>query len=385
MRALAALLFFLFPSGGEAGDAAPLRVTLEPAFKKLSFKKPLYLVSAPGSTRLFVVEQGGVIWVMPGRGAAKRKLFLDLSAKTRASGERGLLGLAFHPRYAENGRFFVYYSDLSAKERGRDHQSVVARFTASEDADRADPDSETEILRVDQPYSNHNGGCLQFAADGYLYIGLGDGGSAGDPQGHAQNLGSLLGKILRIDVDRPADELPYGIPKDNPFRGRRGARPEIWAYGLRNPWRFSFDRETGELWAGDVGQNEVEEIDRILPGGNYGWNYFEGSRAYRSGAGVDAASFEKPVLDYLQQVGGRSVTGGYVYRGDALPELFGLYIYGDYTSGRIRGFRYEGGEAVGDQLLAATGKAISSFGEDARGELYATAFDGGVYRLTLRR
>ncbi len=412
---------------------APARVRLAPAFKGLKFRKPLYLTYAPdGRRRLFVVEQGGRIWVMARPGAARKKLFLDLSKKTAARWERGLLGLAFHPQYAENGYFFVYYSDPSARRRSRaiDHRSVVARFKVSADPDRADPKSEREILSVDQPYGNHNGGCLQFGPDGFLYIGLGDGGSGGDPHGNAQDLGSLLGKILRIDIDAllelktarkispiddPRDDprvprrqqqdmadvireamrppraqdrarrgASYHIPKDNPFVGVEGARPEIWAYGLRNPWRFSFDPESGALWAGDVGQGEVEEIDLIVPGGNYGWNIFEGSQSYLDG-GPAPEGYVAPVIDYLHAQVGRSVTGGYVYRGDSVPGLHGVYVYGDYVSGRIRGARYANGSVSWDGPLLSSGKMISSFGLDVDGELYVLDYRGGaVYRLAGR-
>lgn len=419
---LAALLLAPGHARGAEGRLAGVRLALKPAFQGWRFQRPLFLTHAPGAgDRLFVVEQGGRVWTLAGPEAGERKLFLDLSGKTRASGEGGLLGLAFHPRYAENGLLFVYYSDFSAKAEGRDHQSVVARYRAAA-PDRADPASAKEILRVDQPYWNHNGGWLGFGRDGYLYIALGDGGSGGDPRGNAQNRRNWLGSILRIDVNVPevqegaADPVDprddptvarrhgqemeevlkeaggleamrrpraptYAVPRDNPFVGQAGVRPEIWAYGLRNPWRCSFDRDSGDLWCGDVGQNAVEEVDVIVKGGNYGWNFFEGSARYHEGPPYDGRPVVAPAADYRQDVGGRSVTGGYVYRGFRFPDLQGVYLYGDFVSGYIRGLRWENGRAVEDRRLAATGKQISSFGEDAEGELYVTAFDGRVYRI----
>jgi glucose/arabinose dehydrogenase len=267
---------------------------------------------------------------------------------------------------------YVNFTDVDGDTR------VVAYAMAG---DRADPSSRREVLFVDQPYSNHNGGNLVFGPDGYLYIGLGDGGSGGDPHGNAQSLGTLLGKMLRIDP-RPADGAPYRIPADNPFVTTPGARPEIWAYGLRNPWRYSFDRATGDLWIGDVGQSAWEEVDRqpasSTGGENYGWNVREGSHPYAAGGSPPGAV--DPVFDYSHSDGGCVVTGGYVYRGAAIPDLVGTYVFADFCLGKIEGLRLDGDQVVHEQLGVAAGP-VSSFGEDAQGELYILSLAGGVYRL----
>lgn len=386
-----------------AGFAAPLPasdrpsaipdIRLEPAFPDLKFEKPLFLAEIPdGSSRIVVLEQGGRAWVFPKRPDAKpgdRKPFLDVSARTSTFIEMGLLGMAFHPRFKENGLVYVYYSEKpsGAGPVIRQHDSIVARFSVDPgDRDRLDPASERVLMRIRQPYANHNGGCLLFGPDGLLYIGLGDGGAGGDPHGHGQDRKTLLGDMLRIDVDRPADGKGYGIPADNPFVGNdKGWRPEIWAWGLRNPWRFSFDRATGDLWAADVGQNKMEEVDLIEKGRNYGWNRYEGTLPFSSPArGRPPEDYAFPVVEYLQKDGGRSITGGYVYRGKGHPGLDGVYFYADYVSGKLWGTRYDRAEkkAVGNRLLLETGLAITSFGEDADGELYVIAFnDKQVYRI----
>jgi glucose/arabinose dehydrogenase len=245
---------------------------------------------------------------------------------------------------------------------------------------RAAPDSEEIILEVPQPFSNHNGGALIFGPDGYLYVGLGDGGSRGDPRGNDQNTGTLLGSILRLDVDGVAGDRNYAIPPDNPFVGDPDSRDEIWAFGMRNPWRISFDRQTDDLWAGDVGQNVWEEVDVIVAGGNYGWNVTEGAHCYRPSTNCATGGLIPPVQEY-DHGSGCSITGGYVYRGEALPSLAGVYLYADFCSGRIWGLRYEDGAATVTREIANTGLPIASFGEDAAGELYVLAFDGGVYRV----
>ena len=342
--------------------------------------QPVALVAAPGDTgRIFIVEKTGTIRIVKGSQLLSRP-FLDIGDRVSAGSEQGLLDLAFHPQYAANGRFYVDYTDRS----GETH---VVEFTVSSNPDSASA-TEREILAVTQPYSNHNGGQLAFGPDGDLYIGLGDGGSGGDPQGNGQNLGTLLGKILRIDVSSGS---PYAIPADNPFVARAGARGEIWSYGLRNPWRFSFDPETGDLMIGDVGQDLWEEIDHEPAGRggrNYGWNRMEATHCYPPGSPCDPTGLTLPVAEYAHSEG-CSVTGGYVYRGSALPELSGTYYYGDYCTGMIRSLRIEAGIAVERRdwtavLRTALGgpmRGLSSFGIDARGELYMVLLGGEVYRL----
>jgi glucose/arabinose dehydrogenase len=334
-----------------------------------------------GSGRLFINEQAGKVRVITAGGALSPTPFVDLTSRIKSGGERGLLGLAFHPRFATNRRLFVDYT------RARDGGTIVSELRASADGSRVDPSSERIILFVPQPFANHNGGQLAFGPDGYLYIGLGDGGSGGDPYGNGQNRNVLLGKILRIDVERPhAAGKAYGIPPDNPYAAGGFApgegRPEVWAYGLRNPWRFSFDRVTGELYVGDVGQNAWEEIDRQPldpPGGaNYGWNLMEGNHCFQSGC--DPTGLTMPIAEYSHQLG-CSVTGGYVYRGTAQAALRGMYIFGDYCSGRLFTVHSEDG-AITTGTVAESGLNISSFGEDEAGELYLVDLSGGgLYRL----
>ena len=351
---------------------------VEVAFPNRSFSRPVALQHA-GDGRLFVVEQEGRIQVFePDPAASVTGTFLDLRDRVLFGGEQGLLGLAFHPNYDENGFFFVDY--VAANPR----RTVVARFSVDPlDPDRADPNSEVVILEVGQPFSNHNGGKIAFGPDGFLYIGLGDGGSAGDPEGHGQNLTTPLGAILRIDVDHPGGGRNYGIPTDNPLVGALcgpiGCVEEIYAYGLRNPWRFSFDPETGRLWAGDVGQDAFEEIDLVEKGGNYGWNVMEGLHCFSPAVGCTQTGLALPVWEYDHTQGG-SVTGGHVYRGPGVPELTGKYIYGDFVSGRLWALTYDGVTAT-NELLAETGLGIAAFGMDAAGELYFCAFDGRIYRF----
>ncbi len=337
------------------------------------FSKPLDLTHAgDGSGRLFVVEQPGTIRVIQDANVLPEP-FLDIRERVgdRAN-EQGLLGLAFHPRYAENGYFYVNYTDQNGN-------TVIARFQVTGDLNRADPGSETQLLRVTQPYANHNGGALAFGPDGNLYIGLGDGGAAGDPQGHGQSVDSLLGKVLRIDVDSGE---PYAIPSDNPFAGG-GGRTEIWAYGLRNPWRLSFDRLTGDLYIGDVGQNSIEEIDFLpagTPGGvNFGWSYREGSADY-SGVVPADAELIPPVAEYGHGQG-CSVTGGQVYRGQQLPAWQGVYVFGDYCSGLVWGLLRGAGGTWQSDILFRLSARISSFGTDESGEVYLVDHGGSVLQL----
>ena len=360
-------------------EALPLAlVELEPAFPGIELDRMVLLTHAGDDTgRLFVVLQPGRIVVFENDPAVESThTFLDIRERVSDAGnEEGLLGLAFDPAYVENGYFYVYYS------AARPRRSVISRFSVSPgDPNRADPGSELVFMEVEQPYSNHNGGHLVFSPDGMLYVGLGDGGAAGDPQGNGQDTSTLLGSILRIDVSRLDDLGAYEVPEDNPLAGRGGAaRGEIWAYGLRNPWRFSFDRETGTLWAADVGQNLYEEIDIIRPGLNYGWNVMEGSHCFRQ-QGCDAQGLTMPVAEYGRD-GGCSVTGGHVYRGRRIPSLYGAYLYGDFCSGKIWALRHDGAAVTEHMEIADTGLSISSFGEDPSGEVYVLTFEGVIYRF----
>ena len=285
-----------------------------------------------------------------------------------------MLGLAFDPEYRSNGHFYANYTTRS--------DTVVARYTGHvRDGGGVDAGSELVIMRVPQPFPNHNGGTIAFGPDGYLYIGLGDGGSGGDPLNSGQDLETLLGAMLRVDVSEASEERPYAIPPDNPFVNE-DARPEIWAYGLRNPWRFSFDRETGELWAGDVGQNNWEEVDLLRAGGNYGWNRMEGTRCFPSTVReCDEGGLEAPVIDYRLSGPRCSVIGGVVYRGPSLSWLEGAYLYADYCSGELWGLRYDGEQVTEHALLNDSVRRVTAFGEGEEGEVYMLSFDGRIYRL----
>jgi len=353
------------------------KVQLVPAFQKLSFERPLDLQDPKdGTKRLFVVEQGGLIKVFRNDpNASEAPVFLDIRDRVDFDqSEQGLLGLAFDPDYKTNCYFYVNYN--AAKPL----RTVISRFQVDpKDPDKADKGTEKVLLEFLQPYSNHNGGQVSFGPDGYLYIATGDGGSGGDPHGYAQNLGSLLGKILRIDVQGEGNGRPYRIPSDNPYIGNAsGWREEIYAYGLRNPWRFSWDKD-GELWVADVGQHKIEEIDRVKKGGNYGWNIREGTLCFKPETGCSSKGLEMPVAEYTHEEG-RSVTGGFVYRGKRAPGLTGKYIFADFVSGTVWGLEEKAG-VTQRHILAKTSLNISSFGEDAAGELYACAFDGKIYRF----
>jgi glucose/arabinose dehydrogenase len=337
---------------------------------------PLYLTAPPADARLFIVEKTGGIRIVK-EGLLLEAPFLDLSTKVSAGSEQGLLGLAFDPEYATNGRFVVHYTDLAGN-------TVLSRLQVSADPDRAEPASEQVILTVAQPAANHNGGQVAFGPDGFLYLGLGDGGPGGDPQGRGQDLSDLLGSILRIDV-RAGD--PYTVPADNPFVGNPEARAEIWSYGLRNPWRFSFDRANGDLYIADVGESQREEVDvsTAADGGgraaNYGWSVMEGSRCFR-GPACDQTGLTLPLLEYTHQEG-CSITGGYVYRGSAIPSLQGHYFYADLCGGWVRSFRDAGG-TVADEASwpsLSPGGPVLSFGEDSAGELYILQAGGGVFKI----
>jgi glucose/arabinose dehydrogenase len=335
------------------------------------FVLPVHVTHAgDGSGRIFIVEQGGTIRILD-NGVRLQSPFLDISSRVACCGERGLLSVAFPPGFTAKGYFYVNYT------RTPDGATVVARHRVLPgNPNAADPASEEVILTIPQPFSNHNGGQLAFGPDGYLYIGMGDGGSGGDPFRVAQNPDNVLGKLLRIDVE--SGEVPYGIPPTNPFLGMAGYRPEIWSLGLRNPWRFSFDRGKDDLYIGDVGQGEFEEIDFQPagdPGGrNYGWNIMEGDSCFGA-FGCDRAGLALPVFVYNHSLG-CSVTGGHVYRGSAFPSLQGVYLFGDYCSGRIWGIR-QNGAGWDNALLAATTLPISTFGEDESGNVYLVNHTSG--------
>ncbi len=336
------------------------------------FERPLFVTGAnDGRDRLFIVEQGGMIYAIED---GEMSDFMDATVLvSRNANERGLLGLAFHPDFATNGTFFINYTDSNG-------DTVVARYQVTSDGNQADMDSGAFIIRIGQPYPNHNGGDIAFGPDGYLYVGMGDGGSAGDPQGYGQNPQSLLGKMLRLDVDNGS---PYAIPTDNPYATVNDQlAPEIWSWGLRNPWRFSFDRATGDLYIADVGQNQWEEVNfqpAASPGGeNYGWNIMEGSQRYSGEPVIDG--LVNPFAEYNHGQG-CSVTGGYVYRGAALPDLQGVYFFGDYCSGIIwASYRDAAGEWQ-TNVFMDTNLTISSFGLDDAGELYLVNHGGNVLQL----
>jgi glucose/arabinose dehydrogenase len=339
------------------------------------FTRPLYVTHAgDGSGRVFVVEQAGIIKIVDD-GKVLEKPFLDIRDRIESGGEKGLLSVAFHPKYKENGRFFVNYT---ARKQGV-LKSVIAEYKVSQtNSDIADR-TERVILEIEQPFANHNGGLNKFGPDGFLYIGLGDGGGAGDPLNAGQSLDTLLGKILRIDIEKE----PYAIPQDNPFVGKTHAQGEIWAYGLRNPWRFSFDRCTGRLFAGDVGQNRLEEIDLIEKGKNYGWRIMEGSQCFDPPTLCNTQGLELPIAEYDHSLG-CSVTGGYVYRGTQYPALIGHYLFGDYCSGRIWSLTENSSGRWTMRQLIDSPFSISSFGEDEQGELYVMHYGGAVYRVTAK-
>jgi glucose/arabinose dehydrogenase len=356
--------------------ASAQEVILQPIATGLN--QPVALTHA-GDTRLFITQQIGTVLIYDALGL-RATPFLDIRSLVLSGGERGLLSIAFHPLYRDNGLFFVYYTN-------RDGDNVVARYkVSSSDPDRADTTSGTILLTIPHPnFANHNGGQLQFGPDGYLYIGTGDGGSGGDPNNHGQDLSQLLGKLLRVDIDHGS---PYAIPASNPFVQHAGARGEIWAYGLRNPWRFSFDRSSGDLWIGDVGQGTYEEADlqpaTSIGGENYGWRKMEGLHCFNPSTNCADPSFTMPVLEYSHAQGACSITGGYRYRGTQIPSLRGAYLYGDYCTGSIWSATQTGAVWTSKTLFATT-ISISSFGEDVSGELYVLDVAKGiVYRIAPR-
>jgi len=349
-------------------------IQLESVAGKLA--EPLGLLHAgDGSGRVFIVEQQGTIRIFK-KGRLSERSFLDIRDRVTSGGEKGLLGLAFHPKFSENRRLFVNYTSPT----GGLH-TVISEFKIGDNPDAVDPKSERTLLTIPQPYSNHKGGNIVFGPDGYLYIGMGDGGSANDPHSNGQNLSTLLGKMLRIDVDQKEKDRAYGIPRDNPFIGQKNAAPEIWAYGLRNPWRYSFDPATRLLYVGDVGQKTREEIDVIQKGKNYGWNIMEGTICTPGvNPNCDKKGLELPIYDYPRSEG-IAVIGGYVYRGRSIPNLCGAYVYGDYGNGRIWGLRYDGISVTEHRLLLESRRSISSFGEDEQHELYVVDHHGEVLKI----
>jgi glucose/arabinose dehydrogenase len=354
------------PEPTPAGD-----VTLKLDQVATGLSGPVYVTSPPNDSRLFVVEQPGRIRVVQ-NGQLLPAPFLDITSRVGSGGERGMLSVAFHPQYAANGFLYVYFTATNGAIR-------VERFSAS--GNTADPSSAKLILTVPHPRGNHNGGLALFGPDGMLYLGLGDGGGGGDPDQNGQNPNTLLATLLRIDVNSGD---PYGIPAGNPFIGRSDARPEVWAIGLRNPWRFAFDAQAGNLYVADVGQGELEEVN-VVPstraGVNYGWNIMEGTSCYNAST-CNKQGLEQPVLEYRHLGNACSVTGGFVYRGAAIPEIAGHYFYGDYCAGFVKSFRFQNGAATdGKTWEFGNIGNITSFGQDAAGELYITSGTGTVYRI----
>jgi glucose/arabinose dehydrogenase len=397
-----------------AADALP-KLALKSAYPNLKFNRPLAMIEAPdGTHREFVLEQDGHIWILPAdHNGSDPKLFLDISDRRPfVDNEEGLLSLAFHPQFKTNGKFYIFYSHPSAPKH-----TILAEWQVSKtDANKADPTTERVLLKVrkEQRNWNHNGGTILFGQDGYLYLSIGDGGAGYDPRDAAQKLNNLYGKIIRIDVNSKTDGLEYGIPKDNPFvdiskqgdlkadpldQSANVTRQEIWAYGVRNPWRMSFDRETGELWAGEVGQDLWEEVDIIKKGGNYGWSAREGFHVLnqhgRPNHEVRGSEPIDPIIEYAHNQNlaadskfpnhgiGVSITGGYVYRGKKIPALRGVYVYADFQMGTIWGLRYENGKLTADDVLVPGNpkRNIPSFAEDSNGELYVVSFDGTIYDI----
>jgi glucose/arabinose dehydrogenase len=370
---LAALLGCSESSSAPNPPPPPLPASLRAVPAVTGLTAPVYMTTPAGDARLFFVEQAGRIRIAKG-GTLVTTPFLDIHAKITSGGERGLLGLAFHPQYATNGFFYVYFTDTNGDIR-------VERYHVSSNPDVADAASASPIITIAHPFeSNHNGGMITFGTDGMLYFGTGDGGGSGDIPGNAQNKQSLLGKILRVDVDHGT---PYSIPSNNPFNGQSGARGEIWAYGLRNPWRYAFDRVAGNLFIADVGQDQWEEVNVVRSdraGVNYGWNVMEGSHCFPSGT-CNGSAFQAPVIEYPHSQG-CSITGGFAYRGKAIPGLVGSYFYSDWCSSFLKSFRWNGSITdARDWSVGALGN-VTSFGEDADGEIYVISGNGTAYKIS---
>ncbi len=378
----------ILPQSTTHAEITTPEISLNRIFDQLRFIEPILLTnSGDGTNRIFIAEQDGMIRVFQNFDQiSDSRVFLDIRENINSEGnEQGLLGLAFDPQYASNGHFYVYHTEYGADS------TVLMRYTVSTDSNIADTASGLLLLRIDQPFVNHNGGGMAFGLDGLLYLGLGDGGLFSDPKGHAQNTSTLLGSILRVDVSAAKQLEPYRIPDGNPFFGKTSVprpgqlsdRPEIWAYGFRNPWRISFDQVTGDLWVGDVGENSREEINIIQPGLNYGWNLSEGSNCFKSND-CDLSQIALPVYEYDHSSGDCSITGGYVYSGERLPSLSSHYVFGDYCSGRIWAIKHKNGITSEPFLLADANFQIPSFGVDELGELYVLSSSGGVYRLEIK-
>ena len=395
-RIVSALFALAVLTTTQAADLPQLK--LVNAYPNLKFKGPLWLEQLPDG-RTFLLEQKGTIHILPKNPNGKKtKVFFDIEKrKPYVKDEEGLLGMAFHPDFKKNGKVYAFYS------AHKPLRSIISEFRVSKDnSNKIDLSTERVLLTINRPFWNHDGGCILFGPDRKLYISHGDGGSREDPNDNAQNLGTLLGSILRIDVDTRTGDLPYGIPKDNPFVNRKGARGEIWAYGLRNVWRMSFDRANGNLWAADVGQDFWEEVNLITKGGNYGWRVREGlhESPKKKGGLLDTAHknpemFIDPVIEYphlpphaakspfKKHSHGLSITGGYVYRGKKIPALQGAYIYGDYRTGTVWAAKYDGKKVTdyGQVIAPNPIRLIASFGEDLAGEQYLLGFENKIYRL----
>ncbi len=376
MKFIHILFFFLIISCSASGELEDL-IVVEKAFPNLEFERPVELQQPNDSKNiLYVVEQAGKIYSFNNMGSTKTKnLFLDITDRVDdRSNEEGLLGLAFHPNFKKNGLFFVNYTASNPS------RTVIARFKSNTTND-AIASSELKILEYNQPHGNHNGGGIMFGPDGFLYIGVGDGGSGGDPEGNGQNRRTLLGSILRIDVDKNENGNNYSIPVDNPFAANKeGFKEEIFALGMRNPWRFCFNPNNDELWVADVGQNKLEEIDIVKNGGNYGWNFMEGNDCYDPPNDCEEPGLIRPVFEYNHSVG-QSITGGRFYQHTEIKQLYGAYIYGDFVSGKIWALFYKDGRFQKNSLVTNEINGIASFGEDFDKQLYVLSFDGSIYRF----
>ncbi len=383
VKVLAAIAATLLVSSTTVLAESP-KVEIVQAFPELRIARPIVVTHAnDGSNRLFVASQLGKIYCFENKAdVSEPNLYLDIEESVRyidKENEEGLLGFAIHPDYKKNGQFFLFYTTTDEP-----HVSVISRFNVSStDPSKADPDSEVELMRIPQPFWNHNGGTLAFGHDGYLYIALGDGGKANDPFKNGQNLATLNGSILRIDVDKKSKDHNYAIPADNPFVGLKEARPEIYAYGFRNVWRLSFDRKTGALYAADVGQNIWEEINIVVKGGNYGWNLREAKHKFGENGSEASDKLIDPIFEYHHDVG-KSITGGHVYRGSAVPSLKGMYMYADYVSGKVWALEHTpSGKILGNHEIKSMNLPIITFGEDEQGEVYLTTQLGGgiIYKF----